>query len=274
LLIAVVTDPEGERMTTPREDVTTRPHNSIAELRKKLDERSEELDAALEQQTATAEVLQVINANPGNLPPVFDIILEKAVRLCGVAFGLLDTWDGEALHTVATYGLPPAFAAYRAEKKVRRWLPPIVQRLVDTRRTILIPDSMLGEGYIAGHPDPRALVDLGGARTTLLIPLVRDDWFLGYVSLYRQEDRPFTDKQIVLLQNFAAQAVIAMENARLLGELRQRSSDLQESLEYQTATSEVLKVRESGHVGSYGQEVRCSSEQGRTIGAGRSDQQR
>jgi PAS domain S-box-containing protein len=218
-------------MVAPEADVTTNPHDTIAELRQKLDERTAELDAALEQQTASAEILAAINATPGNLTPVFQIILEKAVRLCGVAFGMLDTWDGEALHTAATYGLPPAFAAYRTEKKVRRWLPPIVRRLVDTRRTILIPDSMLGEGYVAGHPDPRALVDLGGARTTLLVPLVRDDRFLGYVSLYRQEVRPFTERQITLLENFATQAVIAMENARLLSELRRSQEELRLTFE-------------------------------------------
>ena len=190
---------------------------------------------ALERQTATAEVLEVINASPGELAPVFGVILTKAIQLCGVDFGLLHVWDGTSMRAAASHGMPAAFADYLVRNPTRRELPPIVRRLMETRRTILIPDAKLGEGYVAGHAFPRALVDLGGARTTLQIPLVRDDTFLGYFSLYRQEVRPFSERHVSLLEGFAAQAVIAMENARLLGELR-------ESLEYQSAISGLLRT--------------------------------
>jgi GAF domain-containing protein len=190
---------------------------------------------ALEQQTATAEVLQVINASPGNLMPVFDAMLEKAMRLCGVAFGILNTWDGKYAHVVATRGCPPALSERLVARGPTSTISPAIARLLKTKCPVHVRDVMTGDGYRNGHPDPRALVELGGARTFLAVPLRKDGVILGYIAVYRQEVREFSDKEIALLENFAAQAVIAMENARLINEQR-------EALEQQTATAEVLQV--------------------------------
>ena len=189
---------------------------------------------ALEQQIATSEVLQVINASPGNLTPVFDTMLDKAMQLCGVAFGVLYVFDNNQRSVASTRGLPRKYADYLAQNPTISDIPPVVRRLLETRRTSHL-DTKYGEGYIAGHAAPRALVDLGGARTTLMVPLVKNDAVIAYFALFRQEVRPFAEKEIVLLESFAAQAVIAMDNARLLTEQK-------EALDRQTATAEVLQV--------------------------------
>jgi PAS domain S-box-containing protein len=186
---------------------------------------------ALEQQTATAEVLQVINASPGNLGPVFDAILEKAMQLCGAAFGELHTLNGDDFRPVALLGIPDALAAFRRSAPPPAPAGSIIQRIREGANIVHTADAKDSDLYRIGEPTRRALVDLGGARTVLTVTLRQDETLLGFISIYRQEVQPFSDRQIALLQNFAAQAVIAMENARLLNEVRQRQEELRITFE-------------------------------------------
>jgi len=208
---------------------------SYAGLEKKVEDRTAELTETLDQQTATTEVLQVINSSPGDLAPVFDAMLEKAMRLCEAAFGTLWTYDGDRFRSVAQRGLPGPYADYLARNAPAASAGTGRARILRGERFVHVADLKDEEPYRAGDPHRRAMVDLGGARTGVIVPLRKDDQVIGFVMIYRQQVRPFSDKQIALLQNFAAQAVIAMENARLITETR-------EALEQQTATAEVLQV--------------------------------
>ena len=196
---------------------------------------------ALERQTATAEVLQVINSSPGDLAPVFDATLEKATRLCGVPYGQLALFDGEFFRFVAVHGEAPFKRDLPRDPRHPSW-GITWPRFVAGEDVVHIPDVVASETYRSGHDSAQRLVEIGNGRSLLAVALRKDRQLLGALTVYSQQVQPFSDKQIVLLQSFAAQAVIAMENARLLDELHLRTRDLQESLEYQTATSDVLKV--------------------------------
>ena len=211
-------------------DMAGRLEKSYADLKKQLTE-------ALEREAGTSQVLGIVSSSSTELGPVLETILANATRLCEASYGTLWLCEGEAVRRVALHGsMPPAFAAEQRHGAVfhvgRRHA---MARAIRTRQTVHVADMRAEQSYLDREPVAVAAVELGGIRTLIFVPMVKQNQVVGVIAIYRRDVRPFTDKQIALVTNFASQAVIAIENARLLNELR-------ESLEQQTATADVLKV--------------------------------
>jgi GAF domain-containing protein len=204
-------------------------------LRGQLDDKTRELNEALERQAATSEVLGVIGASSGKLEPVFQAMLKNATRICDAGIGILFRYEAGAFSAVSLLGVTPAYAEYLNRGPIRPGRDTGLGRLAATRQTVHIADTQAERAYADRDPFRVATAELGGSRSLLNVPMLKDGELVGAIGVYRQEVRPFTDKQVDLVSDFAAQAVIAIENTRLLNELR-------ESLEQQTATSELLSV--------------------------------
>ena len=235
--ISIKTGDEVEALADQFNDMASKLQESYADLEQKVEDRTHELSESLEQQTATSEVLRVISSSPGELGPVFDAMLQNAVRICDARFGNLALYDGSAMRVVAMYNPPHEYEELRRGDPVVPLEKSLVGTLVRTKKVTHIDDLTAEEPYASS-----ALVTIAGARAALGVPMLREGELTGAIVIYRAVASAFTNKQIELLTNFASQAVIAIENTRLLKELHQRTEDLSQSLDQQTAISEILQV--------------------------------
>jgi signal transduction histidine kinase/HAMP domain-containing protein len=240
--INIKTGDEVEALADQFNDMAGRLQESYADLEAKIDDRTHDLRAALEQQTATSEVLRVLSSSPGELTSVFQSILENATRICEANFGIVFLTEGQSYRTAAMYNVPPAFAeARKRDPMVSMTGNSALARLTATKLPVQI-DDVADDPTYRSDPQRRSFVTLTAARSVLDVPMLKDQELIGAINVYRQEVRPFTDRQVELLTNFASQAVIAIENARLLSELRERTDELGRSVGELRALGEVSQA--------------------------------